>query len=79
MIPDLRVHGHNKKSFDDFLAATESKINKLQTAAVNDRRQAPGTDAKHEDNIVTNMVLAISVQDMYERCLSEEKYQKMQE
>ena len=39
----------------------------------------PGTDAKHEDDIVTNMALAISVQDRYERCLSEEKHQKIQE
>ena len=74
MIRDLRVHGHNNKSFDDFLAVTE--INELQAAAVNDRRLTPGTDISHEDDILINMALSISAQDMCDRCLSEKKMQK---
>ena len=57
---------------------TESEIDELQAAAVNDRRHASGTDASHGDDIFTNLALAVSVQDLHESCLSEKKHQTTQ-
>ena len=61
---DLRVHGTNKSSFDDFLLAAETTIEDLKT--VNDRRHA---ESAGQRDVVVNMALGMSICDLYERCI----------
>ena len=61
---DLRVHNTNKSSFDDFWSAAETTIEDLK--AVNDRRHA---ESAGQGNVVVNMALAVSVCDLYGRCI----------
>ena len=79
IIWSLRVHRHKNKSFGNFCAVTQSTIIKLQAATVNNRRHAPGIDSHHGNDIAMNMALVISVLDLYKRCLSEAKHQKIQD
>ena len=71
IIRDLRKNNGAKNHFDAFWTITEQKINELQASAVNDRRHADSTH--NGQDIVTNMSIAISARDLYERCVHEAK------
>ena len=60
---DLRVHNTNKSSFNDFWLDAETTIEDLK--AVNHCRHAESAGLGD----VVNMALAMSVHDLYERCI----------
>ena len=69
---DSRVNneGHTKQ-LDAFWDVTEKKLNELQAAAVNDRRHTVSTE--ENEDVVTNIAIAISTKDLYEQCVTEAK------
>ena len=54
----------------------KKKLNELQAAAVNDRRHTVSTE--ENEDVVTNMAIAISTKDLYEQCITEAKSQGIQ-
>ena len=75
IIRDLRMkNGGHMKQFDAFWNVTEKKLNEFQATAVNDRCHTLSTE--ENENVVTNMAIAISAKDLYEHALPKLKHKK---